>query len=241
MTESLHDGRMFEMLFYFYYTPWPWLGGFMKINIGLVDDHQLFRKSLSLLLGSLNGFSVVVEAQHGKELQDQLGAGSPLPDIMLIDVNMPVMNGLQTAQWLRTTYPAMRMVGLSMNEIDQTIIDMLKAGCCTYLPKDTHPDQLKTALHEIYLTNYYNSCIHKTHLSDLVINHKFSSTIQIGDRERQFLQHASSDLTYKEIAERMDMSQRTIDGYRESLFAKFRVQSRTGMVLEAIKRGFVMI
>ena len=86
---------------------------------------------------------MVVEAKHGKELQEKLDAGSPLPDIMLIDVNMPVMNGLQTAKWLHTTYPSVRMVALSMNEIDQTVIDMLKAGCCSYLLKNTHPDQLK--------------------------------------------------------------------------------------------------
>ena len=200
----------------------------MKIKIGLVDDHQLFRKLLSALLNNLNGFTVVVEAKHGQELQDQLEAGSPLPDIMLIDVNMPVMNGFQTAKWLRATYPSLRMVALSMNEIDQTIMDMLKAGCCSYLLKDTHPDLLKTALHEIYLTNYYNSYINKTYLSDLLLHHQFSATIQIGDRERQFLQHATSDLTYKEIAERMDMSQRTIDGYRESALRKIPCESRTG-------------
>lgn len=222
---------------YFYYN----LGLVMDIKIGLVDDHQLFLKLLSLLFSNLNGFSVVVEANHGQELQEKIEAGSPLPDIMLIDVNMPVMDGLQTAKWLHATHPSVRMVALSMNGLDQTIIDMLKAGCCSYLLKNIHPAQLEKAIHEIYINNYFNSCINKTSLSDLILHNQVSTTIQIGEKEREFLRHATSDLTYKEIAERMDMSHRTIDGYRESLFEKFHVQSRTGMILEAIKRGFVMI
>lgn len=213
----------------------------MNIKIGLVDDQHLFLKLLSLLLSNLDGFSVVLEASHGKELQEKIAEGAPLPDIMLIDVNMPVMNGLQTAKWLHKSYPSVRMVALTMNEFEQTVIDMLNAGCCSYLLKNTHPDQLETALTEIYLNNFFNADINNTNLNELLQNSRFSSTLQVRDREQEFLQYASSDLTYKEIASIMDLSQRTIDGYRESLFSKFNVQSRTGMVLEGIKRGLIRI
>jgi DNA-binding NarL/FixJ family response regulator len=213
----------------------------MNIKIGLVDDQQLFLKLLSILLSNLNGFSVVLEASHGKELQEKIAAGSSLPDIMLIDVNMPVMNGVQTAKWLHASYPSVRMVALTMHETEQTVIEMLKAGCCSYLLKNTHPEQLEKALTEIYVKNYFNSYINNTNLTELLLHNRFSSTLAVGEREHQFLQYASSDLTYKEIARIMDLSQRTIDGYRESLFYKFNVQSRTGMVLEGIKRGLVKI
>jgi DNA-binding NarL/FixJ family response regulator len=151
------------------------------------------------------------------------------------------MNGLQTAKWLHTTYPSVRMVALTMHEIEQTVIEMLKAGCCSYLVKNTHPEQLEKALIEIYLKNYFNSDINNTNLSELMLHNRYSSTLVVGEREQEFLRYASSDLTYKEIASIMDLSQRTIDGYRESLFSKFNVQSRTGMVLEGIKRGLVKI
>ncbi len=213
----------------------------MKIKIGLVDDHQLFLRLLSLLFNNLNGFSVVVEAKHGRELKEKLEAGSPLPDIMLIDVNMPEMNGLQTAKWLHDTHPSVRLVALSMNDQEQTVISMVKAGCCSYILKDTHPVQLEKALTEIYVRNYYDSDINHTHLSELLIHTCSPSASRIGEKECEFLQHATSDRTYKEIAQVMDVSQRTVDGYRESLFEKFNVQSRTGMILQAIKRGLVSL
>jgi len=213
----------------------------MKIKIGLVDDHQLFLKSLSLLLNHLRNFSVVVEAGHGKDLIAKLEKNTIMPDIILIDVEMPVMNGVETAHWLRNTHPSIRLVALSMNDKEHTVIEMIKAGCCSYLLKDTHPDELEKALTEIYTKNYYNAEINNANLSELLLSNPFANTVQVNDKEREFLQHAASDRTYKEIAQMMDVSQRTIDGYRESIFAKFNVQSRTGMILEAIRRGLVKV
>ena len=213
----------------------------MKINIGLVDDHQLFLTSLRLLIGSLTDFDVVVEAAHGKELQQKFESGSPLPDIILIDVDMPVMNGTKTAQWLREAYPSVRLVALSMTDKEQTIIDMIKAGCCSYLLKDMHPDELEHALYEIYSKNYYNSDLNKNNLSGILLGNQNGTVIHVGERELEFLQYAASDATYKQIAQLMDVSERTVDGYRESIFSKLQVQSRTGMVIEAIRRRLVKI
>lgn len=213
----------------------------MKINIGLVDDHQLFLKSLWLLISRLPDFDVVVDAAHGKELQEKFEAGSPLPDILLIDVNMPVMDGAKTAQWMHQVHPSVRLVALSMANSEQTIIEMIKAGCCSYLLKNTHPDELAHALKEIYSKNFYNSDINKINLSEILIGKQNGSTIHIGERELEFLHHATNDITYKQIAQLMDVSERTVDGYRGSLFIKFQVQNRTGMVLEAIRRRLVKI
>lgn len=216
----------------------------MKINIGIVDDHQLFSKSLSMLLSSFPDFSVVVDATSGKDLQDKLKMISVLPDIMLIDVTMPEMDGIETSLWLKKSYPSIRLVALSMNDKEQTIIDMLKAGCCSYLYKDTHPDELEHALKEVYAQNYYDSMLHQVRLGQLIIsNHlrqeKPQEELQFEESEKKFLQLATSDMTYKEIATLMNVSERTIDGYREMLFFKLKVQSRTGMVLEAYRRGLV--
>ena len=129
----------------------------MKIPIGIVDDHQLFLKSLSLMLKSFEVYDVVVEALNGKELQEKILQGNIAPSIMLIDVNMPVMNGIETAKWLNANYPQIKLVALSMNDNDTVIIDMIKAGCCAYLLKETHPDELEKALLEIHTKGYYNA------------------------------------------------------------------------------------
>ena len=207
----------------------------MKINIGLVDDHQLFSKSLALMVNSFTGFDVVLTARNGKELQEKLSS-RPLPDIMLIDVEMPVMNGLETARWLKQTYPALRLVALSMNAQEQTIIDMINAGCCSYLLKETEPEELERALREVYTKNYYNSELSQTHLATLMTNHDGDL---LSDKEREFLQLACSELTYRQIASQLNLTERTIDGYREAVFNKLHVRSRTGMVLEAVRRGLV--
>src|SRR4249919_1742685 len=129
----------------------------MNITLGIADDHQLFLKSLSLLISSLEDFTIIIEAMNGKDLIEKLEIKKKEPDIILLDVNMPVMDGRQTAEYLSTKYPAIKLVALSMKDDDATIISMIKAGCCAYLLKDIHPEDLNKALHEIHKKGYYNS------------------------------------------------------------------------------------
>lgn len=211
----------------------------MAIRLGLVDDHRLFSKSLSLLLKALDDCLVELEASNGKDLQEKMKDTSLPPDIMLIDVNMPLMDGKETAQWLRTTYPSIKLIALSMDDKESTIIGMLRAGCCCYLYKDIHPDELEVALREVYHNGYYNA--DATHRMQRKIENDNVLTVHLSQKETEFLLHACSDLTYKEIAMQMNLSERTIDGYREAIFKKFNVQSRVGMALEAIRRGLIDI
>jgi DNA-binding NarL/FixJ family response regulator len=211
----------------------------MKIPIGVVDDHQLFLKSLSLMLKSFKVYDVVVEALNGRELQDKLQQSKEIPSIMLIDVNMPEMNGMETAKWMTANYPETKLVALSMNDTDTIIIDMIKAGCCAYLLKETHPDELEKALNEIHTKGYYNADASNINFRRLLQSEK--EAIHLNEKEKQFLQHACSDLTYREIAALMFLSERTIDGYREALFGKLKVQSRVGLAMEAIRRGLVTL
>ncbi|MEN9684828.1 MAG: hypothetical protein RLZZ28_614 [Bacteroidota bacterium] len=210
-----------------------------KIPIGIVDDHQLFLKSLGLMLNSFNVYNVVLEALHGRELQEKIRTTDTIPSMLLIDVNMPIMNGLETARWLQEHYPQIKLVALSMNDNDMVIIDMIKAGCCAYLLKETHPDELEKALHEIHHKGFYNADASNINFRRLLQSEKES--IQINEKEKQFLQYACSDLTYKQIAGLMFLSERTIDGYRETLFGKLKVQSRVGLAMEAIRRGLVSL
>jgi len=213
----------------------------MKLSLGIADDHQLFLKSLSVLLGSFPNVEVVIEALRGDILLQKL-AGLPVqPDILLIDVNMPVMDGPHTVEKIAGQYPAIKMIALSMKDDDATIIRMLKAGCCAYLLKDIHPDELERALVEVNSKGYYNADAYNVNYRRLAAKQQEEEALNLSDREREFLQWACSDLTYKEIATRMFLSERTIDGYRESLFAKLNVKSRVGMALEAIRRDLVIL
>jgi DNA-binding NarL/FixJ family response regulator len=211
----------------------------MKINIGIADDHQLFLKSLSLLVSGFTGFHIVAEAMNGREMLDKLAQLPALPDILLLDVNMPVMDGARATEAVLKLYPTVKVVALSMKDNDATIIEMLKAGCCAYLLKDIHPTELEKALTEIYNTGQYNNDASNVNYRRLLVQSEQKQTLT--EREREFLHLACSDLTYKAIAVKMNVTERTVDGYREILFNKLNVQSRTGMVLEALRRQLVTL
>jgi DNA-binding NarL/FixJ family response regulator len=211
----------------------------MNLTIGIADDHQLFLKSLSALLADFPGFEVILEALDGEDLLRRLSAAPVKPDILLIDVNMPVLDGAKAAEQINREYPAIKMVALSMKEDDTSVIRMLKAGCCAYLLKDIHPDELEKALREIHIKGYYNADTFNINYRRLITKANEGGSPTVTDREKHFLKLACSDLTYKEIASQMHLSERTIDGYRESLFEKLNVKSRVGMALEAIRRELV--
>jgi DNA-binding NarL/FixJ family response regulator len=212
----------------------------MSIKVGIVDDHQLFRKSLRLLVTNFADVEVHLDAQDGIDLQQKIKQVSEPLDMMLIDVEMPNMNGPETAKWLHTNYPSIKLIALSMNENEEIVLRMIKAGCCTYLLKDTAPDELERAIQTVYKHGYYNSEISNSTLGQLLLQRN-NDGVNISEKEKEFVQLATSDQTYKQIADIMKVSERTVDGYRGSLFSKLQVQSRTGMVLEAIRRGLVKI
>ena len=212
-----------------------------KITIVIADDHQLFLKSLCILIGGLGHFDIVADALNGKDLMQKLEVGKLQPDLALIDVNMPVMDGVETARQLSEKYPLTRVVALSMKDDDNTIISMLKAGCCAFLLKDIHPVELEKALLEIHNKGFYNADALNLRYRRILMRSETEKALTLSEREKQFLKLACSDLTYKQIAVQMNVSERTVDGYREALFEKLNVQSRTGMALEAIRRNMVQL
>lgn len=214
----------------------------MNITIGIVDDHQLVLKSVALMISGFENITVVLEANNGKDLQEKLkNYKGELPSIMLIDVNMPLMNGAETTKWLADKYPLMKLVALSMEDSDKSVLNMIKAGCCAYLLKDTHPNELERAIKEIYEKGYYNGDAININYRRLIKSDDEEHTLKINDKEKEFLQLACSDLTYKQIAELMFLSERTIDGYREALFHKFKVSTRVGLALESVRRGYFIL
>src|ERR1035437_3469376 len=213
----------------------------MKITVGIVDDHQLFLKSLGLMLSGFDNYTVTIEALSGKELQQKMQAAETFPQIILLDVNMPVMDGIETAKWIHAHYPDIKLVALSVNDTEKAIIGMIRAGCCAYLLKDIHPNELEKALDEINIKGYYNADAGNINYRRLLMYEDKNDPLYITEKEKQFLQFAFLEMSYKQIADAMSVAERTVDNYRDSLFIKLGVHSRIGLILEALKRDLVKL
>ena len=212
-----------------------------RTGVGIVDDQQLFVKSLGLLIDSFGGFKTVVDAVNGDQLLTKLEVLPVLPEILLVDVSMPGKDGAATTAAIAAKYPLIKVIALSMNDDDLSIIGMIKAGCCAYLLKGIHPGELEKALQEVSTTGYYNGDAHNVNYRRLLQYSARYEEMRLSERETQFLQLACSDLTYKEIAAKLFVAERTVDGYRDAVFQKMNVQSRVGMVLEALRLKIVKL
>jgi DNA-binding NarL/FixJ family response regulator len=120
----------------------------MKVTIGIADDHQLFLKSLVMLICDFENYDVFLEALNGQELIDKLGKSAQVPDLLLIDVQMPVMDGIETTRCITLKYPSIKTIALSSKDDDLTVINMIRAGCCAYLLKDMHPLEFEKVLND---------------------------------------------------------------------------------------------
>ncbi len=213
-------------------------------NIVLVDDHVLLRNGLASLVKNL-GHDVLFEADNGREFIKKLSS-ILLPDLVLLDINMPEIDGYATAQWLKTNYPDIKILALSMYDNENSIIRMLKSGAKGYILKDSEPTELKAAIDAIISKGYYYSDLVSGKLIHAInkIDDEGSDVHtmnNLNDRETDFLKYACTELTYKEIADKMFVSPRTIDGYRDALFEKLHVKTRVGLVMYAIKNGVVQV
>jgi DNA-binding NarL/FixJ family response regulator len=213
-------------------------------KIALADDHTLLRNGLASLVQNF-GYSVVAEADNGQELIDKITAGAE-PELILMDINMPGKDGYETTLWLKENYPDVKVLALSMYDDETAIIRMLKSGAKGYILKDSEPGELRTAMESVLNKGFYYSEMVTGRLMRTItdMDDEQSSTkklLNLSDREVDFLKFACSEMTYKEIASQMHLSPRTIDGYRDALFEKLDIKTRTGLAIYAIKNGVVKI
>ncbi len=213
-------------------------------NIVLVDDHALLRKGLATLVKNL-GHEVLFEADNGKHFIENLQPKS-LPDIVLLDINMPEMDGYQTAGWIKTNHPSIKTLALSMYDDENSIIRMLKNGAKGYLLKDSEPSELQDAIVALMKKGYYYSDLVSGKLINAINKidddgSDLKNLIKLTNREIDFLKYTCTELTYKEIADELCVSPRTVDGYRGDLFEKLQVKSRIGLVIYAIRNGIVIL
>ena len=216
----------------------------MNTKVAVVDDHQLVRTGLVQMVQSLPGWEVTIEAANGKDFIDQTNLLAP-PDIVLLDIRMPIMDGYETALWIRSHLPETRVLVVSMVSREPAVIRMLRLGVYGFITKNSTQAELHQALSRIQQKQF--------HVNELVGNrifHYFSenSTEQlpdekntITDREFIFLRKCCSELTYRQIAKEMYVSPRTIDTYRDHLFEKLQVRTRVGLVIYALRTGLIEV
>ncbi|WP_348620593.1 response regulator transcription factor [Pedobacter lusitanus] len=213
-----------------------------KIAIAIVDDHTLFRKGMISLLEESDEIDILFDASNGMEMITMLNKET-LPEVILMDINMPQMDGYESTKWLSSTYPQIRVLALSMFDEDKPIIEMLRSGAGGYLLKESKTSDLITAIKTIAAHGYFmNNLVSGKLIRSLQDNGSSKNLIQeISANERKFLEHCCSEFTYKEIADKMNLSPHTIDNYRESLFQKFEIKSRTGLVLFALRNDLIKL
>ena len=207
-----------------------------ETTIALVDDHRLFRSGIVSLITSITGYKILFEAGNGEELTRKISPKFK-PDIVLLDINMPVMDGTSTAQWLRNHYPDVCIIILSMFEDAEKVLSMVKIGVKGYLLKDAEPHEFEQALKKVSQGELYYPEFVTRHLVQSF--NKNTDQVKLNAREIEFLKLAGTELTYKEIADQMCISARTVDGYRDQLFEKLQIKSRVGLVLYAIKNNMI--
>lgn len=213
-------------------------------NIALADDHILIRNGIASLLKN-TGHNVLFEADNGKDLISKLDPRQ-LPDIVLMDINMPEMDGCDATQWLRQHYPDVKVLALSMYNKENSIIRMLKCGAKGYILKDSRPPQLEAAINALMTEGFHYSELLNGKLIHAINQlgddgSELNKLMQLNDKETDFLKLSCTELTYKEIADQLSVSPRTVDSYRDTLFEKLNIKTRVGLVMYAVKNGIVEI
>lgn len=207
----------------------------IKYSVVVVDDHTLLSQAIAGMVDSFSKFKVLYTCKNGQELVDKFSKSPKhIPDVVLMDINMPILNGIETTEWITENHDNVNVMALSVEDEDITILKMLKAGAVGYLLKDTKKEILEQALLEIAENGFYHTK-NVTNLLMKSLSGNEDEEVKFKDREITFMKHACSELTYKEIADRMCLSPKTIDGYRDVLFTKLNVKNRVGLVMYAIK------
>lgn len=210
------------------------------MKLAIIEDHNIVRKGLVEIISNFGNFTFVIEAENGKDFIEKYKQTELLPEICIVDIKMPEMDGFQLVQYLKANFPEMKILVLTTYDEEYFLIKMIKIGVNGYLLKDCHPEELKSALLAISENSYFYNNIFSKRLQRLVETN-FIKLPNITENEKSFLEICGEDLTYSQMAQKLNKSQRSIEGYRDSLFNKFEVNNRASLVLLAVKLGIIKI
>lgn len=234
---------------YIYCVKHPWrsnMADLKVVKIGLVDDHRIFRDGAKKLIENYhhNNISVVyevsLEAENGQEMIEKMNL-SELPEVLFLDINMPIMDGYDSIDWLKMNHPAIKVIVLTMFSDAESIIKMLKKGANAFLTKNASTEDFMNAIESVRNGGMYFTKDVNKELANVLNKQipKEPSELPLSKKEKEFLKLLSSELSYKEIAEKIGVSPRTVDGYRENLLSKLGYKSRIGLVVYAMENGIV--
>lgn len=211
----------------------------MRYTVAIVDDHLLIAKAIASVIEKFPGYEVLFEAENGAALVEKLKQKKNVPDMVLLDISMPVMDGFETALWLKENHPEVTVMALTMQGDDDSLIKMIRCGAKGYLQKNVHPLELEQALDTLITKgSYYPEWATSRILYNIARGGDAKEKeIPVTDKEKEFLKYACTELTYKEIGEKMFCSPRTVESYRDSLFEKLGVHTRVALALYAVKTG----
>lgn len=212
------------------------------IHLALADDETLFRKGMRILIEGFEGMEVVLEAEHGQDLLDKLATADPLPNVLLLDLNMPQLNGVETAKQLQRDYPSLRVIVLSTYFSKKFILSMVELGASSYLAKNSAPEAVETSIREVFDKGFsYSDPVMEVIRENMVkkMKPKPSFGPQLTERELQVLQLICEQKTAQEIAETLFISVRTVDGHRNNLLQKLNCRNTAGLVVYALQHNLV--
>jgi DNA-binding NarL/FixJ family response regulator len=206
----------------------------------IADDHKIFRKGLRLALADDTKLKLVGEAGNGVELLQLLA--KQLPDIILLDLKMPEMDGIEAMKQIRANYPAVKIIILTMYDDEQFILHLMEGGANGFLVKNAEPEEIKMALHATsengyYLSNLVSSVMLKSLVQKNTATPKFNTAVDLTDKEREVIRMICEGQTAAEIAEQIFLSPRTVEGIKSTLFEKVGVRNIAGLIMYAAKNG----
>lgn len=216
-----------------------------KIKLALVDDHNLFRRGIASILGQVADFELVLEASNGQEFIDKIPRR--VPDVVLLDLQMPVLDGTATADYLREHYPLIKIIVLTMHDEDRMVLHLLEKGVSGYLLKDSDPDEVEKAIRKVmdegvYLNEFVSRAMlrkmtNKT--NTLKQSTLYNSKILLSEREKEVLKLICEGMSTAEISDKIFLSPRTVEGHRLRILEKTGTKNTAGMVAYAFKNDLV--
>lgn len=214
-----------------------------KADIVIADDHKLFRKGVRALLEDLSFIGTIYEAANGEELIELLKKTNPPPEIILLDIQMPVMDGIEAHKQIRKLFPDLKVLILTMNDDEQFMLHLIAEGVNGYLLKNSEPEELEAAIAKLLKTDFY----FPFDMSPLVIKGILERSFSIKglpeftSKELEILEYICKEYTAAEIAEQLNVSVRTVEGYRGRLLVKTNSKNIAGLVVYALKNKLVML
>lgn len=214
-----------------------------NISVVIADDHKLFRKGIRSLLEEFHFVGKIYEAGNGLELLQLLKLLDSLPQVILLDIQMPVMDGIEAHKRIRKLYPQMKVIVITMEDDEQFITYMISEGVNGYMLKNAEPEELEEAIQKVYVNDFY----FPPEMSRMVLKSAASKKLEVqslpefSEREFEVLELICKEHTASEIAEKLGISPRTVEGHRRKLLEKSGAKNIAGLVIFAVKNNLVFL